>query len=242
MRHSKDDRDWSNPEDRTRFADMWADGEPTSVIAAAFGVSKNAVVSTRARLGLPARPSPLGRSHAALTIDFDRVHSLRLNGASWPAVAIEVNHPAKLLSQWYYDQCAKHGVIPALHQHPVKVRERVRHKTERPVKAVAAPKPAPAKPAQVRKQWLPTRHSEFSFFKNTPVSAADLPAPIPGGVLYEFLPRGCCHWMLNDKWPWRACGLPVTRRVYCTAHTIEADFKRQAEKRRRMVMAGEVAA
>jgi hypothetical protein len=68
----------------------------------------------------------------------------------------------------------------------------------------------------------PRTATVFTFRRDPEIDSTPLPAPIPGGTLYEFMDRGCCQWMLNDAWPWRACGLPQRRGVYCVAHHADA--------------------
>ncbi len=52
-----------NEETIARIRALWAEGHSTAEIGRRMGISKNAVVGKAHRLNLPARPSPIRRTH-----------------------------------------------------------------------------------------------------------------------------------------------------------------------------------
>jgi hypothetical protein len=199
--------DWTEADDATILAGRAAN-ESYKSIGAKIGLSKNAVISRARTLGCPKGENPVSGDRG-LPFNFDHVHRMRVvNGMPWEQIGSIVDYPADNVAAWYRNQCINRGIqLTTVRREP------------RAVEYTRKPRPVAVSQPREARAW----HSVFTFRQNGgEVQYTPPPAPIEGGTLYEFMDRGCCQWMLNDAWPWRACGLPQRRGVYCVAHHADA--------------------
>lgn len=205
MRH-EDKIPWTDDQVETArrllFDDHLSYGEAAKEATKIFGfnVSKNAMCGKGTRMGVPRRREGLKAPAGVAATDarFESTHSRRVLGQFWDAIAADDGVSSKTLRNWYARQCDYRGIVPA------------------------SPKGHSAEACEVKpKAGVAKRSgpSNFTFRKESPIE----PTPVSlvdecEGVPVLDLRRGCCEWLVNNSFPWKACGKRKYSRVYCDFH------------------------
>jgi GcrA cell cycle regulator len=97
------DRPWPARDEELRA--RWAGGDSASVIAAAMGLTKNAVVGRAHRMGLPARPSPIIRDGVVRETVSVRVARNAVFGNIVPVAKVKIEPAAPVMRKGRSEPC-----------------------------------------------------------------------------------------------------------------------------------------